>query len=452
MATTTGPVPVPDMNTEALAEMYKARMDAIYATLFKATGITVRELAAVCDEKARVDEAVREARVLLHTLLTQNVKEIGRHLATGHPTGSIGAVEAAKERLGRDMRLAITRLTTACHLATAQTEDDQEVREVREVRHDRESAAGGPQLVQLADATLTYAAEALDDMKRIAALLATCARLLVAFTKLKGQIGHPHAHNALIGYIIFGFDRPLALAAQAQAEAASGAASGAVTLMSPTRLHNGATAPIAVVQSTTDARGALERTSPISGDAETTRREHAAVQNAVNEFEMLVRIAESMVAGLGPAGAVALLPPQEKAAIRSVWSAVLDALLAEQWAARSGGGGPSGPPMRAVALVHNPAKNRTACRIYQMALFFSLDLWTVLASKIAQPDIELFLANLHTTVDLMREGTAEATAEGTADYDYFTLAEPEPEPEPEPELEMEAQAPKRRCLGDGRRA
>ena len=80
------------MNTEALAEMYKARMDAIYATLFKATGITVRELAAVCDEKARVDEAVREARVLLHTLLTQNVKEIGRHLATGHPTGSIGAV------------------------------------------------------------------------------------------------------------------------------------------------------------------------------------------------------------------------------------------------------------------------------------------------------------------------------------------------------------------------
>ena len=91
---------------------------------------------------------------------------------------------------------------------------------------------------------------------------------------------------------------------------------------------------------------------------------------------------------------------------------------------------------------------RTACRIYQMALFFSLDLWTVLASKIAQPDIELFLANLHTTVDLMREATAEATA----DYDYFTLAEPEPEPEPELELEMEAQAPKRRCLGDGRRA
>ena len=87
-----------------------------------------------------------------------------------------------------------------------------------------------------------------------------------------------------------------------------------------------------------------------------------------------------------------------------------------------------------------------------MALFFSLDLWTVLASKIAQPDIELFLANLHTTVDLMREGTAEGTAEATADYDYFTLAEPEPEPEPELELEMEAQAPKRRCLGDGRRA
>ena len=445
MATTTGPVPVPDMNTEALAEMYKARMDAIYATLFKATGITVRELAAVCDEKARVDEAVREARVLLHTLLTQNVKEIGRHLATGHPTGSIGAVEAAKERLGRDMRLAITRLTTACHLATAQTEDDQEVRE--------SAADGAPagtlQLLQLADATLAEAGQALDDMKRIAALLATCARLLVAFTKLKGQIGHPHAHNALIGYIIFGFDRPLALAAQAQAEAAS----GAVTLMSPTRLHNGATAPIAVPDAgLRPTRGALERTSPISGDAETTRREHAAVQNAVNEFEMLVRIAESMVAGLGPAGAVALLPPQEKAAIRSVWSAVLDALLAEQWAARSGGGGPSGPPMRAVALVHNPAKNRTACRIYQMALFFSIDLWTVLASKIAQPDIELFLANLHTTVDLMREATAEGTAEATADYDYFTLAEPEPEPEPEPELEMEAQAPKRRCLGDGRRA
>ena len=450
MTTKTGPVP--DMNTE----MYKARMDGIYGTLFKATGITVRELAAVCDEKARVDEAVREARVLLHTLLAQNVCEIVRHLATGHPTGSIGAVEAAKERLGWEMRAAITRLTTACHLATAQTE--------WESAADGADGAGGP---QLNDATLAEAAAALDDMKRIAALLATCSRLLVAFAKLKGKIGHPHAHNALIGYIIFGFDRPLALAAHAQAQAqaqadcaeAEAEATGAVTLMSPTRLHHGATAPIAVPDAAS-TRGALERTSPISGDAETTRREHAAVQNAVNEFEMLVEIAESMDAGLGPtglgpAGAVALLPQEEKSAIRRVWSAVLEALLAEQCPECHGGpAAPSAPLMRAVALVHNPAKNRTACRIYQMALFFSLDLWTVLASKIAQPEIELFLANLHTTVDLMREATAEASAD--YDYDYFTLAEPEPEPEEAAQEAaqeaQEAQAPKRRCLGDGLRA
>jgi hypothetical protein len=85
--------------------------------------VTPARLAEMCRKKALADEAVRQARVLLYQLA--NEPEIVRHLATGHPTGSIGAVEAAKTRLECDMRAQIQRLAVACRqgsLASAQTE------------------------------------------------------------------------------------------------------------------------------------------------------------------------------------------------------------------------------------------------------------------------------------------------------------------------------------------
>ena len=434
----------------ALAADYKRRMDAINGRLF--TSITPARLAEMCRKKALADEAVRQARVLLYPLA--NEPEIVRHLATGHPTGSIDAVKAAKTRLERDMRAQIQRLAVACRegsLASAQTEWS--VADASADEAADEAAASASADAALADAAAVCLA-VLDDMKRIAALLATCSRLLVAFANLKGKIGHPHAHEALIGYIVFGFDRPDALAAAAAAQAQAAACAtrqSTVTLMSPSngvaRASPAALALIAVLDAESNCDCVSERTSPISADPETTTREHADAQTALNTAEMIIEIAESMATATATATATA-----------RVWQVALGDLSSDQCPEEL---------MRVVALFNDPEKSRDACHTYHVVPFFSLDLWAFIASapQCAAPqlhdgDIELFLASLESTVDLIarREGTPPG------EYDYFTLADLDLEPHAQPQPQLEAQleeaveadpleaqladrAPKRQCLG-----
>ena len=234
-----------------------------------------------------------------------------------------------------------------------------------------------------------------DELLTIEATMArdACLDLLQATDLLRGNHGHPDAHDALIMRNVVG--TPGTLDMLAGVSDTTRQVEGVVyTVLTPRSTHNGAVGTLLKPM-------APERIGTISASPQQTIDEFRAATKAANAGAFLRIATDSMLEALDNAAA-AQVPELERLAIGRFWSFVVDETSQCQ------------PEdlhclLKGTLFVHVEKDGKTGAWLYQMAPEFTSLMWAKLVRSLDPTDIQLFLANVERSVALMTKTAEKGT-------------------------------------------